>query len=108
MSQLPKERIDIVGDVHGHYAELRLLLKKLGYTFYENILFHPENRMLGFVGDFINRGSQSVEVLKLVKCLHEERKAVAVLGNHEFRLIQNSVAGKKYLSEYEPFFLYPG
>ena len=29
MSQLPKERIDIVGDVHGHYAELRLLLKKL-------------------------------------------------------------------------------
>ena len=103
MSQLPKERIDIVGDVHGHYAELRLLLKKLGYTFYENSLFHPENRMLGFVGDFINRGSQSVEVLKLVKCLHKERKAVAVLGNHEFRLIQNSVAGKKVPSEYEPF-----
>ena len=61
MSQLPKERIDIVGDVHGHYVELRLLLKNFGYTFYEKQFVSSENRMLGFVGDFINRGSQSVE-----------------------------------------------
>ena len=54
------------------------------------------------MGDFINRGPQSVEVLSLVKSWHEEGKAVAVLGNHEFRLIQDSVAGK-IPSEYEPF-----
>ena len=66
-------------------------------------MIHPENRKLGFVGDFINRGPQSVEVLNLVKSLHEEGTAVAVLGNHEFRLIQDAVAGRKVPSEYEPF-----
>ena len=103
MNQVIQEKIDIIGDIHGHYAELCKLLEKLGYQFQENRLFHPENRILGFVGDFINRGPQSVEVLSLVKSLHEEGKAVAVLGNHEFRLIQDSVAGKKIPSEYEPF-----
>ena len=105
MNNVIQEKIDIIGDFHGHYAELCKLLEKLGYQFQENRLFHPENRILGFVGDFINRGPQSVEVLSLVKFLHEEGKAVAVLGNHEFRLIQDSVL-EKIPSEYEPS--YPG
>ena len=103
MKQFLPEKIDIIGDIHGHYAELRKLLDNLGYSFKENSLFHQENRKLGFVGDFINRGPQSVEVLDLVKSLHEEGTAVAVLGNHEFRLIQDAVAGRKVPSEYEPF-----
>jgi predicted MPP superfamily phosphohydrolase len=85
------EKIDIIGDVHGHYQQLIRLTEKMGYSVGSKKLHHPESRKLGFVGDFINRGPQSVEVLTLVKSLCESGDAIAVLGNHEFRLIQNSV-----------------
>ena len=97
------EKIDIIGDVHGHYQQLIRLTEKMGYSLGPNKLHHPENRKLGFVGDFINRGPQSVEVLTLVKSLCESGDAIAVLGNHEFRLIQNSVEGKNVPAEFEPF-----
>ncbi|MAH25581.1 MAG: hypothetical protein CMI19_01290 [Opitutae bacterium] len=97
------EKIDIIGDVHGHYQQLIRLTEKMGYSVGRKKLHHPENRKLGFVGDFINRGPQSVEVLTLVKSLCESGDAIAVLGNHEFRLIQNSVEGKKVPAEFEPF-----
>jgi len=97
------EKIDIIGDVHGHYQQLIRLTEKMGYSVSPKKLHHPENRKLGFVGDFINRGPQSVEVLTLVKSLCESGDAIAVLGNHEFRLIQNSVEGKKVPAELEPF-----
>ena len=97
------EKIDIIGDIHGHYQQLIRLTEKMGYSMSQKKMHHPENRKLGFVGDFINRGPQSVEVLTLVKSLCESGDAIAVLGNHEFRLIQNSVTGKKVPKEYEPF-----
>ena len=97
------EKIDIIGDVHGHYQQLIRLTEKMGYSVSPKKLHHPENRKLCFVGDFINRGPQSVEVLTLVKSLCESGDAIAVLGNHEFRLIQNSVEGKKVPAELEPF-----
>ena len=97
------EKIDIIGDIHGHYQQLIRLTEKMGYLMSQKKMHHPENRKLGFVGDFINRGPQSVEVLTLVKSLCESGDAIAVLGNHEFRLIQNSVEGKKVPAELEPF-----
>ena len=69
MNQVSLEKIDVIGDIHGHHEQLCRLLEKLGYLSKGNILFHPENRKLGFVGDFINRGPQSVEVLKFVQAL---------------------------------------
>ena len=103
MNQELNEKIDIIGDIHGHYLQLFRILEKMGYSLNQNKLYHPENRKLGFVGDFINRGPQSYEVLCLVRSLCESGDAMAVLGNHEFRLIQNSVAGKGVPSEFEPF-----
>ena len=97
------EKIDIIGDIHGHYQQLIRLTEKMGYSVSLKKLYHPENRKLGFVGDFINRGPQSVEVLTLVKSLCESGDAIAVLGNHEFKLIQNSVKGKNVPAEFEPF-----
>ena len=73
------EKIDIIGDVHGHYQQLIRLTEKMGYSVAQK-LHHPENRKLGFVGDFINRGPQSVEVLTLVKSLCESGDAIAVLA----------------------------
>lgn len=82
---------DIIGDVHGYALLLKILLKQLGYTAKENSYFHPLGRKIVFVGDLINRGPDSLKVLSLIRKMHTEKQAFCVLGNHEFRLIQNFV-----------------
>jgi hypothetical protein len=73
---------DIIGDVHGCYDELLLLLEQLGYTSNTS----PSGRKLVFVGDLVNNGPKSVSVLKLVMELVENDLALMVLGNHDWEL----------------------
>ena len=82
---------DIVGDVHGHALLLERLLGKLGYETENNSFHHPLGRKIIFVGDLINRGPDSVKVLRLIQRMHDQKQAFCVLGNHEFRLLQQYV-----------------
>ena len=74
---------DVVGDVHGCSSELSTLLEILGYASDGN---HPQGRRLVLVGDLVDRGPNSVSVLKKVLPWIEAGHALFVPGNHDDKL----------------------
>ncbi|TVQ51473.1 MAG: phosphoesterase, partial [Saprospirales bacterium] len=77
---------DIIGDIHGHSEELLLLLGKLGYCYQGGAYRHPD-RIALFLGDYIDRGPDSLRCLEIVKAMVDEGSAVALMGNHEYNAI---------------------
>ena len=52
--------IDFIGDIHGHYDELRALLKKLGYVESAGSFRYPGGtRSVVFLGDYVDRGPKA-------------------------------------------------
>lgn len=85
---LLSERCDVIGDVHGLYPELLALLEKAGWQNKGGHLVHADaQRRLLFLGDLVDRGLQTVEVLELVKTAVEDGVAQCLMGNHEKKLL---------------------
>ena len=74
---------DLIGDIHGHAAELEELLRRMGYRQYAGAWRHSERTAI-FVGDFLDRGPEIRATLRLVRAMLEAGSALAVLGNHEW------------------------
>ena len=57
---------DVIGDIHGCADRLEALLSRLGYEKNGGVWRHPD-RMVVFLGDYIDRGPQILETLTIVR-----------------------------------------
>lgn len=94
---------DIIGDIHGCFIELTELLTKLDYnieTVEPNLINFgfkvtpPFNRKAIFIGDLVDRGPDSPNVLRLVMSMVNSKIAFCVPGNHDLKL-QKYLNGKQ-------------
>jgi len=83
---------DIVGDVHGCCDELEELLKQLGYRVaWDGAVVRvapPPGRTLVFVGDLVDRGPRTPDVLRIAMSMAEQGTALCVEGNHDNKLVR--------------------
>lgn len=67
------EKVFVIGDIHGNYELLENILTK----------WNSEEEQLVFLGDYIDRGPDSLKVLRKVMELTKNHGAIAISGNHE-------------------------
>lgn len=93
---------DVIGDIHGCYNEFWDLLLALGYKLIVPTTYtgdpwiraeHQEGRKLAFVGDYGDRGPESIRVLVLIRQLVLGGH-IAIRGNHDDKLAR-ALAGNK-------------
>ena len=74
LSQRMNGRLIAIGDIHGCHEEFDELLSLLD--------LQPDDRLI-LLGDLVNRGPNSPKVIGLARA----HQAIALLGNHELRLL---------------------
>lgn len=92
---------DIIGDIHGCFAELTALLTQLGYQIGTTQgtlapaetpapraphVTPPPGRTAIFLGDLVDRGPDSPSVLRLVMNMVADGTALCIPGNHDEKL----------------------
>jgi len=75
--------ITVVGDVHGQYSDLLRIFKRKGF---------PHNHSYVFLGDYVDRGQQSIETAALLFCykIKYPKTFYMLRGNHETKMINGA------------------
>ncbi len=89
-----QEKIFAIGDIHGSIDRLERLLDRLPFVAGRDTLV--------FLGDFLDRGPGSRQVLDLLCRLQvqENMRLVALMGNHEYLLLEYHRTGDPVLLPY--------
>jgi diadenosine tetraphosphatase ApaH/serine/threonine PP2A family protein phosphatase len=76
--KVSSSNVVVVGDLHGNLHTLVRIFNELGF---------PDSRSFVFLGDYIDRGSHSCEVLLLLYSLKIlfPKQVILLRGNHEFK-----------------------
>lgn len=74
----------VIGDIHGCSKALRSLI--------EAIDPNPKDELV-FLGDYVDRGPDSKDVVDQIIALHDRCRVVALRGNHEIMLIAVALGG---------------
>lgn len=83
----PGERIYAIGDIHGRYDLLRLLLDRIGE--HAQALPPAQSLHLVLLGDLVDRGPDSAKVVEFLHELDQSTDQIIVLlGNHEEAMLQ--------------------
>lgn len=69
----------VIGDIHGCNLELNALVENLKLTKKDNLYF---------IGDLIDKGVDSVGVVKTVYSLSRDYNVKLILGNHEEKFLR--------------------
>lgn len=83
------DKVFAVGDIHGSYELLEKILTK----------WNPKEEQLVFLGDYIDRGPDSLKVIQKMIELSSKYDVVTLSGNHE-RLFLNWLERPEDLSEF--------
>jgi len=83
-----KERVLIVGDIHGCVDEFKDILQKCSYDANHDTLI--------IAGDMINKGPYSAEVVQYAR----ELKSYAVMGNHDHHMLKYALNKEEELPPY--------
>lgn len=78
--------LDIIGDIHGELPAMNALGRELGYDV-DRDWQHPDGRVAVFLGDLVDRGAHSLEVVEQVMAMVERERAACIMGNHEYNLV---------------------
>ena len=73
------KRILAIGDIHGEYE----MLVKL----WDKIKFKPEEDLLIFLGDYTDRGPESVKCTRFIRKVAQMQNVIPLMGNHERMLM---------------------
>ncbi|WP_026583730.1 bis(5'-nucleosyl)-tetraphosphatase PrpE [Bacillus sp. J33] len=91
-------KLDIIGDIHGCFAEFKELTLKMNYDWSGGFPKHPYGRKLAFVGDLTDRGPESLAVIDTVYNLAASDLAYYVPGNHCNKLYRYFLGNKVQIS----------
>ncbi|CAM5782521.1 MULTISPECIES: metallophosphoesterase family protein [Brevibacillus] len=84
-------RTFVISDIHGMYDEFCEML--------EQISFDADSDKLILLGDYIDRGCKSKEVVQRVKALTEQQQAIAIKGNHDEMFLEFLYSGEPQKTE---------
>ncbi len=100
-----EQGVDLIGDIHGCAASLRLLLERLGYSEQAGVYRHSTRTVI-FVGDLVDRGPRIRETIEIVRSMVEAGQAEIVMGNHEYNYLcfrtESHTKPGRYLRDHTP------